>query len=87
MPVKLPSITVVTPCLNAAATIGEALESVRSQGYPGLEHLVMDGGSTDGTLEIVRSFEHARLFQSPTEVACRLPTRASHSPPATWWPG
>jgi hypothetical protein len=41
MPVKLPSITVVTPCLNAAATIGEALESVRSQGYPGLEHLVM----------------------------------------------
>ena len=49
----LPSISVVTPCLNAAATIEEALESVRSQGYPRIEHVVMDGGSTDGTLEIL----------------------------------
>jgi glycosyltransferase involved in cell wall biosynthesis len=63
--VKLPSLTVVTPCLNAAATIGEALESVRAQKYPGLEHLVMDGGSTDGTLEIVRSFGHVQLVSEP----------------------
>ena len=59
---KLPSVTVVTPCLNAAATINETLESVRSQSYPGLEHVVMDGGSTDGTLDIVRSFGGVRLF-------------------------
>jgi glycosyltransferase involved in cell wall biosynthesis len=58
--VELPSISVVTPCLNGAATIGEALESVRSQGYPRLEHLVVDGGSTDGTLEILERAEGIR---------------------------
>jgi glycosyltransferase involved in cell wall biosynthesis len=52
--VGLPSISIVTPCLNAAGTIDEALESVRSQDYPALEHLVVDGGSTDGTVEALR---------------------------------
>jgi glycosyltransferase involved in cell wall biosynthesis len=65
LPVKLPSLTVVTPCLNAAATIGETLESVRSQAYPGVEHVVMDGGSTDGTLDIVRSFDGVELVSEP----------------------
>jgi glycosyltransferase involved in cell wall biosynthesis len=59
--VELPSISVVTPCLNAAATIEEALESVRSQGYPKLEHLVVDGGSTDGTVEILERTEGIRF--------------------------
>jgi glycosyltransferase involved in cell wall biosynthesis len=51
----LPGITIITPCLNAAATISQAIESVATQAYGGpLEHLVIDGGSTDGTLDIVR---------------------------------
>jgi glycosyltransferase involved in cell wall biosynthesis len=54
--VALPSFTIVTPCLNGAATLREALDSVREQGYPGeVEHVVVDGGSTDGTLEILES--------------------------------
>jgi glycosyltransferase involved in cell wall biosynthesis len=63
----LPSITVVTPCLNAAGTIEEALESVRSQGYPGVEHLVIDGGSTDGTVEILERAEGVRFVSEPDE--------------------
>jgi glycosyltransferase involved in cell wall biosynthesis len=52
---RLPSITIVTPCLNGAATLPGALESVRSQAYGAeVEHVVIDGGSTDGTLEILR---------------------------------
>jgi glycosyltransferase involved in cell wall biosynthesis len=52
--VALPSFTIVTPCLNGAATLQEALDSVRNQDYPGeVEHVVVDGGSTDGTLEIL----------------------------------
>ena len=61
----LPSITVVTPCLNAADTIREALESVRSQGYPRVEHLVIDGGSTDGTLEVLEGAEGVRFVSEP----------------------
>ena len=47
--VDLPSLTIITPCLNAAATLPATLASVRAQAYPGLEHIVVDGGSTDGT--------------------------------------
>jgi glycosyltransferase involved in cell wall biosynthesis len=54
--VALPSFTIVTPCLNGAATLQEALDSVREQDYAGeVEHVVVDGGSTDGTLEILEA--------------------------------
>jgi len=46
-------MTVITPCLNAAATLPATLESVRAQRFPGLEHIVVDGGSTDGTVELL----------------------------------
>ena len=50
---ELPAISIVTPCLNAAGTIEEAVDSVRAQGYPRIEHLIVDGGSTDGTIEVL----------------------------------
>jgi glycosyltransferase involved in cell wall biosynthesis len=55
----------MSPCLNAVNTIGETLESVRSQGYPAVEHLVVDGGSTDGTLEILERAEGVRFVSEP----------------------
>jgi GT2 family glycosyltransferase len=51
--VNLPSITVITPCLNARDTVERAVASVAEQGYEPLEHVVVDGGSTDGTLELL----------------------------------
>ena len=62
---ELPSITIVTPCLNAADTIEACLASVRSQGYPHLEHVVVDGGSTDGTLAILEAAEGIRFISEP----------------------
>jgi len=55
-----PTITVVTPVFNAAATIEETLRSVREQDCDNVEHVVVDGGSTDGTLEILRRSEGIR---------------------------
>jgi hypothetical protein len=49
----LPTITLVTPTLNQAEYLEETLRSVLAQSYPHLEYVVMDGGSTDGTLEIL----------------------------------
>jgi glycosyltransferase involved in cell wall biosynthesis len=65
--VQLPTISIVTPCLNAAGTIEEALASVRSQGYPDIEHVVVDGGSTDGTVEILERAEGIRFVSEPDE--------------------
>jgi glycosyltransferase involved in cell wall biosynthesis len=58
-------ITVVTPCFNSVATLAETLESVRTQGYPNLEHIVIDAGSTDGGLEILKSTPGIRYISEP----------------------
>ena len=48
-------ISVVTPTYNSAATIADTLRSIAAQTHPDIEHLVIDGGSGDATLEIVQS--------------------------------
>lgn len=60
-----PLISIITPCLNRAAFIREAVESVLAQNYPNFEHIVMDGGSTDGTLDILRAYPHLRVVSEP----------------------
>ena len=52
-----PLVTVVTPSFNMARFIGETIESVLSQDYPHIDYLVMDGGSSDDTVEILRRYE------------------------------
>lgn len=49
-------ISLITPCLNAVETIDRTLQSVAEQQYPDLEYLIYDGGSTDGTLEVVDKY-------------------------------
>ena len=62
----LPLISVVTPSFNQARFIGEALASVQLQNYSNCEHLVIDGMSTDSTVDILRNFTggkgHENIF-------------------------
>ena len=55
----LPSVTVVTVVCNDVANIEKTLLSVINQNYPRLEYIVIDGGSTDGTADIIKKYESA----------------------------
>ncbi len=49
-----PRISIVTPVYNGARFLDRTIESIHGQGYPNLEHIVVDGGSEDGSVEIIR---------------------------------
>ena len=50
-------ISFITATWNSGATLRDTMESVLSQTYPDIEHIIVDGGSLDNTMEIVRELE------------------------------
>lgn len=61
MPIDSPAITVLMPAYNAGAYIAEAIESVLAQSFRDFEFLIIDDGSTDDSLSIIRSFQDSRV--------------------------
>ena len=51
-----PLVSIVTAVLNGEACLADAIRSVRAQTYPHIEHIIVDGGSRDGTVSIIRAY-------------------------------
>ena len=60
MEASLPTISIVTPSFNQRVFLPAAMSSILGQEYPALEYVVIDGGSTDGSVDVIRS-EAGRL--------------------------
>jgi glycosyltransferase involved in cell wall biosynthesis len=57
-------ISIITVTYNSAATLRDTLQSVNSQDYTDIEHILVDGGSTDSTVDIIKSFPHVQKWVS-----------------------
>lgn len=58
-------ISVITPCMNAVRHLPEAIASVQRQPRADVEHIIVDGGSTDGTLQLLAQHPHLQVIQGP----------------------
>lgn len=56
-PVTLPKISIITPSFNQATFLERTIKSVIDQGYPNLEYIIIDGESSDGSVDIIRRYE------------------------------
>jgi glycosyltransferase involved in cell wall biosynthesis len=62
-----PLVSIITPSFNQAAFIERTIASVEGQDYPNVEHIVFDGGSSDGTIEILKKHPHLDWLSEPDD--------------------
>jgi len=65
--IEHPKISVVSFCLNSGKYLRETIESVMKQTYTDYEHIIIDGGSTDNTIDILKEYSHLRWISEKEE--------------------
>jgi glycosyltransferase involved in cell wall biosynthesis len=63
-PLLYPKISIITPSLNQGAFIEQTIQSILNQGYPNLEYIIVDGGSQDNSVEVIRRYAAHLAFWS-----------------------
>lgn len=67
---KNPLVSIITPTFNQGDFIEETILSIKNQRYPNIEHIIIDGGSKDNTLDVVKKYEgtyNMRWISEPDE--------------------
>jgi glycosyltransferase involved in cell wall biosynthesis len=64
---NMPKISIVSPSFNCAKYLRRCIEGVIAQNYPNFEHIIVDGASTDETLEILKEYPHLKWISEPDE--------------------
>ena len=78
-----PRISIVTPSFNQGAFLERTIKSVLDQNYPNLEYIIIDGGSIDGSVDIIRQYEHrlrywhSEVDRGQTDAICKGMTIAT----------
>ena len=62
-------VSVIIPCYNAETWLAEAIASLLNQTYPAIEIIVIDDGSTDGSLDIIKSYEPSHYLGDREQIA------------------
>ncbi|MFH2104568.1 MAG: glycosyltransferase family 2 protein [Chloroflexota bacterium] len=62
-----PLISIITPCFNRVTMVSDAVESVLAQDDPHVEHIVVDGVSTDGTLDVLKRYPYLKILSEPDQ--------------------
>lgn len=60
-------VSIITPSYNQGRYIEETIKSVMNQDYPDIEHIIVDGGSTDGTRDVLNRYPHLKWISEPDE--------------------